>query len=659
VQVTDASGRLGEDRRVFQLRHDPSEIGALHKNLGTSLESSPTLADLEGRGGLDVIVGGSDGTVHALRPDGSEAPGWPVHTSLARGVDPNYPYNYLADPAWKSGAIPLPHEPIVAPLTVGDLFHNGALEVVATGEDGHVYVWDRTGHLLKGFPVGTDPQFQRMPVPPIEADYVRHPSTGSVGGAALGDLQGNGQLDIVMGAWDGHVYAWQPNGKSVPGWPVSTDPPNPVPKPGPCATTVNCIYARDYKIATTPTLVDINGSGRPDVVVAVQDTTFGPNGAPVYGFVEAYSSEGNNHAGGARLPNFPVALPAAEQGYGTAQDFITEGVQTPVAYDSPSGPQLVANPGLFTSQTINLRTGTMQAESPGSIPPDSTNPTLNPASSLVHFTTTASIGKLGAAGALTAVQASSAATDIVTGVVETPGKGIRVRSAVEAWNPETGSNLAAYTQPIQGLAFLSAPALADVSGAGSPDIVLGADSGALQAWDGTTGQPVPGWPKWTGGWSLGTPAVGDLVGNGTNTVVAGLREGWLHAYTTPGLASANHDAWHWHENDRNTGHYGDDTRPPMKPASLRNTAAGTICWIAPGNDWNVGTAATYDLRAFSRVPTPQNFSQGTPIAGAPAPAPAGTKQCATITTAEPWIGLRAIDPAGNISYPAVVRFSKP
>src|SRR5439155_8844016 len=147
--VTDASGRVGEDRRVFQLRHDPGEIQALHKNLGTSLESSPTLADLEGRGALDVIVAGSDGTVHALRPDGSEAPGWPVQTKLARGVDPRYPYNYLKDPAWTSGAIPQPREPIVAPLAVGDLFGNGAQEVVATGEDGRVYAWDRKGHLLK------------------------------------------------------------------------------------------------------------------------------------------------------------------------------------------------------------------------------------------------------------------------------------------------------------------------------------------------------------------------------------------------------------------------------------------------------------------------------------------------------------------------------
>src|SRR5207245_919556 len=150
VQVTDASGRLGEDRRVFQLRHDPSEVQALHKNLGTSIESSPTLADIEGRDGLDVLVAGSDGTVHAYRPNGSEPRGWPVHTGLARGVDPKYPFNYLSDPAWTSGEIPQPNEPIVAPLAVGDLFHNGELEVTATGDAGYGYAWHRTGPLLHG-----------------------------------------------------------------------------------------------------------------------------------------------------------------------------------------------------------------------------------------------------------------------------------------------------------------------------------------------------------------------------------------------------------------------------------------------------------------------------------------------------------------------------
>jgi len=231
-----------------------------------------------------------------------------------------------------------------------------------------------------------------------------------------------------------------------------------------------------------------------------------------------------------------------------------------------------------------------------------------------------------------------------------------VRSALEAWNPEGGANLPQYTQPLQGLAFLTAPALADVTGEGKPDIILGADSGALHAWDGITGQPVSGWPKWTGGWTVFTPAVGDLLGNGKNAVVVGLREGYLHAYATPGLASANNDAWHWHQNDRNSGHYGDDTRPPMKPAALHFTTPTTICWTAPGNDWNVGTAASYELRGFTGGVRPENFSKGTLLPGAPPPAAAGTEQCASVsTTGFRNIGLRAIDAAGNVSYPARAR----
>jgi hypothetical protein len=141
--------------------------------------------------------------------------------------------------------------------------------------------------------------------------------------------------------------------------------------------------------------------------------------------------------------------------------------------------------------------------------------------------------------------------------------------------------------------------------------------------------------------------------------VLGLREGWLHAYATPGLASANGDAWHWHQNEWNTGHYGDDTRPPMKPANLHATGPTTICWTAPGNDWNVGTAASYDLRSFSQPPTPENFASGTPLSGAPTPTAAGSEQCATVATNAPYVGLRAIDAAGNISYPAALANTPP
>ena len=35
---------------------------------------------------------------------------------------------------------------------------------------------------------------------------------------------------------------------------------------------------------------------------------------------------------------------------------------------------------------------------------------------------------------------------------------------------------------------------------------------------------------------------------------------------------------------------------------MHMTGASKVCWIAPGNDWKVGTAARYELRAFSQQP---------------------------------------------------------
>ena len=158
-------------------------------------------------------------------------------------------------------------------------------------------------------------------------------------------------------------------------------------------------------------------------------------------------------------------------------------------------------------------------------------------------------------------QSGSSASDVVTGVVETPGMGIQVHSGVGVWDPSTGQSLSQFSQPIQGFAFISAPALADVSGDGVADVILATDSAALHAWDGRTGQPVAGFPKWTGGFSLFTPAVADLDCDGRLEVAVMTREGYLHVFRTNGLASAARHAWHWHQDNRNTGHWGADAGP--------------------------------------------------------------------------------------------------
>ena len=48
----------------------------------TESTASPTLADLEGNGELDIVEAGGDGYLHAWQPDGQPVPGWPVKVAL-------------------------------------------------------------------------------------------------------------------------------------------------------------------------------------------------------------------------------------------------------------------------------------------------------------------------------------------------------------------------------------------------------------------------------------------------------------------------------------------------------------------------------------------------------------------------------------------------
>ncbi len=215
--------------------------------------------------------------------------------------------------------------------------------------------------------------------------------TGSSGGAALGDLEGTGQLDIVMPAWDGKIYAWRPDGSYVPGWPVDAAdlPPSAIP---PFGTPTH-----DPKIVTTPTLVDIDGDGHPDVFVGLQDTVLG---GTVVNYVTAFSSTGN------LLPNFPLQLDAISQGYGTATDFVTIGVQTPAALTLPSGPTAIASPELFLNYIIPFSNPNLAfTEDPGAFAGDG--------SPIIRFTGSPSIGNLLGGATPQVVEAGVSVFDIL------------------------------------------------------------------------------------------------------------------------------------------------------------------------------------------------------------------------------------------------------
>ena len=126
---------------------------------------------------------------------GNELPGWPVHT-LATTPALNYP------------GINPGHEPILAPVAVGDLLDNGNLDVVVTSTTGRTYVWNAHGVLLPGWPKTSNTGVSKPPIPRPALNYTRLPAQGAAASPVLVSLESpKKQLDVVQAGWDG-FFLW-------------------------------------------------------------------------------------------------------------------------------------------------------------------------------------------------------------------------------------------------------------------------------------------------------------------------------------------------------------------------------------------------------------------------------------------------------------------
>ena len=281
VTSTGGSPMSGEDRRQMNLHRDAETLNSHFPiDLGTDGASSPVLVDLDGDNRNELVVATSDGVIHAYRPDGTELPGWPVHT------DP-LPL-HTGEVAFAGGPISTAHYgAVLGSLAAGDLFHDGRIEIIADDMEGKIYAWDAAGNRV--FSQQANPAFSGNPTyagnPNNEYVSIRQGHTNRVDhgfgmAPVLADLDGDGKPEIIAAGFDRHLYAWHSDGGAVAGFPVLIVDPSKVASIDPNTHAVTFDPAKtgpfnalddltddQGKLVSTPAVADINGDGKPEIVL--------------------------------------------------------------------------------------------------------------------------------------------------------------------------------------------------------------------------------------------------------------------------------------------------------------------------------------------------------------------------------------------------------
>jgi hypothetical protein len=212
--------------------------------------TTPALGDLDGDGDLEIVFEGIDRRIHAWHHDGTVVESWPVS-------------QFDGDDLWRGG---------MSSPALGDIDDDGLPEVVVgtmspmvNGQQGkNATLWAINGDstVVPGFP--------------IQTEQVLHSSP------ALGDIDGDGHLEIVIGTgWgtpgrENIVYAFNHDGTPLPNWPQET---------------VGVTYA-------PPALGDIDNDGELEIVIGTGNLFDATSGGSLHAW----------NADGSPVPGFPIKV---------------------------------------------------------------------------------------------------------------------------------------------------------------------------------------------------------------------------------------------------------------------------------------------------------------------------------------------------------------
>lgn len=526
-------------RRIVLLR-DPDLILGAPIRIG-SKPTAAKVADVNGDGTLEILVGNLDGELLIFSVQQGSLVRLMSEPIRTRPIRDHRPAKPTPSPA------PLPetpnpyftdrgYSPIVAPPAIADLDADGQVEIIVTSLDGDVFAYHADGSSLQGWAPISLPQPSVNCSASANSVACKAPSRlerGISSSPVVGDVDGDGRLDVVVAAHDGMVHAYSGNGQPLAGWPLAVGyGPNMLPG----------------RLVNSPALADMDGDGVDDVLVTAG---------------EERSKEFNRGAHllilGARAPELPRVAdgwPVGVDSYDVVVDrldrttpptAIDRSGQYPrgLLYGNASQPFfLPANPGLTQELAPEQRSGQLpSAAEPISTLDSRPGLRLSTRGALSEYAAESGYLPMLARPSIGDLDRDSIADVVLPGFTLQSLYALRDNSHTDRqallglFSGATGQMLHAAPVALDGFVGPTSAAIADLTNDGYPEVILPTGGGSVLAVD-ACGRSAPGWPKLAGGLISSTPAVGDLDMDGLLEVVVTTDNGWLYVWRTSAKANS-------------------------------------------------------------------------------------------------------------------------